>query len=280
MANVLPREKQLMVLNALVEGVSVRAIDRMTGVNRETILNLLVRVGDGCAALLDDRMTDLDCDRLELDEIWGFVGKKQKRVRATDNAARVGDAWTYCAIDADTKLVPCFLVGKRTEETTKAFILDLASRLTHRVQISTDGLRAYGTAIPDTFRGQVDYAMIIKEYEAEPAGAGRYSPPRVTATDKIPVCGAPDADLVSTSYVERLNLTTRMQMRRMTRLTNGHSKKLENHLAATALHFAHYNFVRTHETVRCSPAMAAGVERTLWSMGDLLDAATEAGASS
>ncbi len=136
--NVLPREKQLTVLNALVEGVSVRAIDRMTGVNRETVLNLLVRVGGGCAALLDEKMVDLGCERLELDEIWGFVGKKQKQVRATDDASRVGDAWTYCAIDADTKLVPCFAVGKRTEETTRAFVADLASRLTRRVQISTD----------------------------------------------------------------------------------------------------------------------------------------------
>lgn len=276
MSNVLPREKQIAVLSALVEGNSVRATDRMTGVNRETILNLLVRVGDGCTALLDEKMVDLNCRRLEIDEIWGFVGKKQRHVKAEDDASRIGDTWTYVAIDADTKLVPCFLVGKRTAESTDAFVGDLASRLRYRVQISTDGLRMYADAIPAAFAGDVDYAQIVKQYEAEATGPGRYSPPKVTATEKTPVCGAPVKELVSTSYVERQNLTMRMSIRRLTRLTNGFSKKLENHIAATSLHFAHYNFVRMHSTLRATPAMAAGISPTLWSMGELLDASLAA----
>jgi IS1 family transposase len=273
MANVLPREKQVAVISALVEGCSMRATERMTGVNRETIGTLLVRVGNGCADLMDEKMRDLGCDRLEIDELWAFVSKKQRHVTSEDDASRVGDTWTYVALDADTKLVPSFLVGKRDAACTQAFISDVASRLRNRVQISTDGLRSYIEAIGAAFAETgVDYAQLHKTYEAEATGPGRYSPPKVIATEKTPVFGEPDADLVSTSYVERQNLTVRMGVRRYTRLTNAFSKKLENHVAATALHFAHYNFVRRHQTLRCSPAMAAGVERTLWSVGDLLEA--------
>jgi IS1 family transposase len=231
-----------------------------------------VRVGDGCAALLDTTMRDLPCERLEIDEPWSFVGKKQRHVKESDDESRVGDAWTYVAIDADTKLVPCVLTGKGTAENTNAFISDLASRLRNRVQISTDGLRMYVQAIGESFPAGVDYAQIVKEYEA--AGAGRYSPPKVTATEKTPIFGAPIEELVSTSNVERQNLTMRMQIRRrFTRLTNAHSKKLENHRAAIALHFAHYNFARIHSTLRVTPAMAAKLTSTLWSMDELLDAA-------
>ena len=166
-----------------------------------------------------------------------------------------------------------FLTGKRNAETTNTFIADLASRLRYRVQISTDGLRMYINAIEQSFGSNVDYAQIVKEYEAEPAGSGRYSPPKVKSTAKTPIFGSPIEELVSTSYVERQNLTMRMQMRRFTRLTNGHSKKLENHGAAIALHFAHYNFARIHSTLRVTPAMATGVAKTVWSMDDLLDAA-------
>jgi IS1 family transposase len=275
MANVLPREKQIAVLSSLVEGVSVRGTERLVGVSRETVLSLLTRVGAGCATHLDRTMRDLPCTRLEIDELWAFVQKKQRHVRAGEDASRVGDTWTYVAIDAETKLVPCFLTGKRNAETTNTFISDLAARLRYRVQISTDGLRMYADAIGAAFEG-VDYATIVKEYEAEAAGPGRYSPPKVTATLKTPVFGAPVEELVSTSFVERQNLTMRMQMRRFTRLTNGHSKKLENHGAAIALHFAHYNFVRAHSTLRCTPAMAAGLSSTVWSMGELLDAALAA----
>lgn len=279
MANHLPREKQIAVISALVEGCSIRSTERMTGVNRETVGTLLVRVGDGCADLLDRTMVDLDCDRLEIDELWAFVGKKQRHVTGNDDASRVGDTWTFVAIDADTKLVPSFLVGKRDTQCTRAFIADVASRLKNRVQISTDGLRSYIEAIGAEFADVgVDYAQLHKTYEAEASGPGRYSPPKVTSTEKTPVFGEPVAELVSTSYVERQNLTVRMGVRRYTRLTNAFSKKIENHVAATALHFAHYNFVRRHLTLRVTPAMAAGVSQTMWSVGDLLDA-TLGGAS-
>lgn len=273
MANHLAREKQIAVVSALIEGCSIRSTERMTGVNRQTVGTLLERVGAGCADLLDARMVKLPCKRLEIDELWAFVGKKQRHVRKTDDASRVGDTWTYLAIDADTKLIPAFMVGKRTGATTHAFVADLATRLTNRVQISTDGLRQYVDAIGDSFgRENVDYAQLHKTYEAEASGPGRYSPPKVTSTEKTPVFGAPEADLVSTSYVERSNLSVRMGIRRYTRLTNGYSKKLEMHIAATALFVAHYNFVRRHHTLRVTPAMEAGLEQTMWSVADLLGA--------
>ena len=273
MSNVLPRQTQVAVLSALVEGCSVRSTERLTGVHRDTIIRLMVRVGNGCADLLDKTMVNLPCARLELDEMWAFVGKKQRHVTTRDGFDK-GDTWTFVAIDAETKLVPSFLVGKRTEECTRAFVEDVAGRLRNRVQVTTDGLRTYIEPIASAFaKTGVDYAQLHKTYEAEPIGPGRYSPPKVTGTEKTPVFGAPIAELVSTSYVERQNLTVRMGVRRYTRLTNAFSKKLENHTAATALHFAHYNFVRQHKTLRTSPAMAAGVSDTLWGMGELVDAA-------
>ncbi len=273
MANVLPRDKQLAVLSALVEGNSVRSTERLFGVHRDTILRLMVRVGQGCSALLDEKMVDLSCERLELDELWAFIGKKQRHVRAGDSLD-AGDVWTYVAIDAETKLVPTFMSGKRSEATTRAFIDDLASRLRNRVQITTDGFKLYVAPIANAFGlAGVDYAQLHKSYEAEPIGPGRYSPPKVTATEKKPVLGAPIAELVSTSYVECHNRTIRMSNRRFTRLTNAHSKKFENHVASVALYFAHYNFVRRHSTLRVTPAMAAGVSSTMWNMGDLVDAA-------
>jgi IS1 family transposase len=273
MANHLPREKQIAVISALVEGCSIRSTERMTGVNRETVGTLLLRAGHGCAELLDARMRDLNCTRLEIDELWAFVAKKQRHVARHDDAARVGDTWTFVAIDAETKLIPSFLVGKRDAESTHAFISDVAGRMKNRVQVSTDGLRTYVEAIGTAFAETgVDYAQLHKTYEAEPTGPGRYSPPKVVSTEKTPVFVEPIAELMSTSFVERQNLTVRMGVRRYTRLTNAFSKKFENHCAATALHFAHYNFVRRHPTLRVTPAMAAGVEATMWSVGDLLDA--------
>jgi IS1 family transposase len=272
-ANNLTRDKQIAVVSALVEGCSIRSTERMTGVNRETVGTLLVRVGNACADLLDRTMVNLDCDRLEIDELWAFVAKKQRHVTQDDDKSKVGDTWTFVAVDAETKLVPSFLVGKRDSATTNAFIADVAARLQNRVQISTDGLRTYIEAIKKEFAELgVDYAQLHKTYEAEATGPGRYSPPKVIATEKTPILGAPVAELVSTSYVERQNLTVRMGVRRYTRLTNAFSKKLENHVAATALHYAHYNFVRRHQTLRVSPAMAAGVSATLWSVDDLLNA--------
>ncbi len=246
----------------------------MFGVHRDTVMRLGARVGEGCANLLDEMMVDLPCERLELDELWAFVGKKQRQVRSTDDASRVGDQWTWVAIDATTKLVPSFMTGKRDADTANAFIKDLAARLRNRVQVTTDGLKTYVAPIAAAFGSTgVDYAQLHKTFEAEAMGPGRYSPPKVTGTEKTPVFGFPVEELVSTSYVERQNLTMRMGSRRFTRLTNAHSKKLENHGAAVALHFAHYNFVRIHSTIRCTPAMAAGVSKTVWNLEDLLDAA-------
>jgi IS1 family transposase len=280
MSNVLPREKQIAILSALVEGNSARSIERMTSVHRDTILRLMVRVGNGCADLLNATMRDLACERLELDELWAFVGKKQRHVLPEDDSSRIGDTWTFVALDAETKLVPSFLVGKRDAAHTDAFVADLASRLRYRVQVTTDGLRTYVEAIRGAFADKgVDYATLVKSYEAEATGPGRYSPPKVTGTEKTPIFGEPVAELVSTSYVERQNLTVRMGVRRYTRLTNAHSKKFENHVAATALHFGFYNFVRRHTTLRTTPAMAAGITATLWSIDDLLDAAMNVGRS-
>jgi IS1 family transposase len=273
MANVLPRNKQLTVIGALVEGCSIRSTERMFGVHRDTVMRLGARVGEGCANLLNETMVDLPCDRLELDELWAFVGKKQRHVKAGD-AITAGDTWTWVAIDAETKLVPSFMTGKRDAVTANAFIKDLAARLRGRVQVTTDGLRAYVMPLAQAFGPDgVDYAQLHKTYEAEATGPGRYSPPKVTGTEKTPVFGFPVEELVSTSYVERQNLTMRMGNRRFTRLTNAHSKKIENHVASVALHFAHYNFARVHSTLRCTPAMAAGVTSTVWSLGELVDAA-------
>lgn len=275
MANVLPRSKQVAVVAALTEGCSLRSTARMTGVDRETVGTILGRVGLGCLAVLDETMVDLPCERLELDELWAFVGKKQRNVKDSDDASK-GDTWTWLAIDADTKLVPAFRVGKRTDADARLFISDLAARLAKRVQISTDGLKAYVKPIGTAFgAGGVDYAMVIKTYEGEPAGSGRYSPPKVTGIEKLPVFGEPVEELISTSYAERVNLSVRMMGRRYTRLTNAFSKKLEMHIASTALTLAAYNFTRQHKTLRCSPAMAAGVSRTLWSTDDLVSAALD-----
>jgi IS1 family transposase len=275
MANVLPRSKQVAIVNALVEGCSLRSTARMVSVDRESVGKILVQMGEGCANLMNETMRDLSCNRLEIDELWAFVGKKQRHVKTADPVWRVGDMWTYVATDAETKLVPSFLVGKREETTTRAFIRDLASRLKNRVQLSTDGLRQYEDAIDAAFGGAVDYAQVIKSFEGEAIGPGRYSPPKVTGVAKTPIFGDPLEEHVSTSYAERNNLNVRMGVRRYTRLTNAFSKKLENHVAATALHFAHYNFVRVHKTLRTSPAMAAGVSSTLWSTEDLASAALD-----
>jgi len=273
MANVLSTDKQIVAISALAEGSSIRSIERMTGIHRDTIMRLGVRVGEGCARLMDGKMRDLPCTRLEMDEIWGFVGKKERNVRI-DESARVGNVWTFCAIDADTKLVPAFKVGDRGIATARAFVSDVASRMRNRVQISTDGLRAYVEAVENAFGGEVDYAQIVKTYGHEEVSDNRrYSAPEFVSSEKKVITGNPDQRLISTSYVERLNATTRLHMRRLTRLTLAFSKKRENFEAAVALHFAYYNFVKRHNTLRCTPAMAAGVERDFWTVGDLVEAA-------
>jgi len=273
MANVLKLEKQVTVISALVEGTSVRSIERMTGVHRDTILRLMVRVAESAAAFSDTTLRDLDCQRIECDEIWAYVAKKQRNVEGDDDRTRVGDQYTFVALDPDSKLIPCWRVGKRGAQVATDFILDLKSRLRNRVQLSTDGFEPYIAAVRHAFGDDVDYATIVKSYEETPAGRGRYSPPRIVSVDKQLVVGAPDADLVSTSYVERQNLTIRMQVRRLTRLTNAFSKKVENLRAAMDLHFTHYNFVRFHKTIRCTPAMEAGVASSPLTVRDLVEMA-------
>lgn len=270
--NRLKPEKQTAVIHALVEGCSIRSTERMTGVHRDTIIRLMVQVGETCDEILDTMMRGLDCKRVEVDEIWTYVRKKQRHVLTADNPEQVGDFWTFVAIDADTKLIPTYRVGKRDGSTAYGFMTDLASRLENRIQLSSDGLRAYVDAVEAGFGADVDYAQIVKSYEAETIGPGRYSPPKVTSTKKHIIMGKPDWDKVSTAYVERQNLTMRMGMRRFTRLTNGFSKKLENLKAAVALHFAFYNLVRGHKTLHgATPAMAAGPQPDFWTIRDLVD---------
>lgn len=275
--NKLKREKKEQVIGALVEGNSIRSAERMSGVHRDTIMRLLVRVGAGCERLLDETMRDLPCERVQVDEIWSYVGKKQRHLTHRDNPLETGDVWTFVALDADTKVVPCYRVGKRTLPHAKAFLNDLSGRLTNRVQLSSDALNAYVEASEAAFGSRVDYGQIVKSYEAEPIGPGRYSPPHVVAADRMPISGSPEWRHISTSYIERQNLTMRMNMRRFTRLTNAFSKKLDNLKAAVAVHFAYYNFVRVHRSLKITPAMAAGVTSELWSMERLLaEADTEA----
>ena len=271
--NKLKSHKQEMVIAALVEGSSIRATERMTGVHRDTITRLMIRVGNACEKLMDQKMVNLKCKNLQLDEIWCYVGKKQRHLKPKDDPSQYGDFWTWVAIDAESKLVPTYKVGKRDGWMAREFINDLSFRLENRVQLSSDKLNLYVDAIEREFGCDVDYGQIVKSYEAEQIGPGRYSPPKVTATEKSVISGNPDITKISTSFVERQNLTMRMSMRRFTRLTNAFSKKLENLKAAVALHFGHYNFARIHRTIRVTPAMEAGVENRLWSIGDLVELA-------
>src|SRR5258706_239669 len=276
MANVLSKDKQIMIIGALAEGSSMHAISRMTGVHRDTICRLGVRIGKGCAAVLDAKMRDLSCKFLQFDEIWGFIGKKEKHISFNDDPT-LGDVWTFCALDSETKLVPAFKVGKRDHKTANAFVSDVASRITNRPQISTDGLRAYPEHTEKALEMNVDYEMIIKIYGHDSVlhhQERRYSAPDIVSTEKRNMMGPPDMDLVSTSHIERLNGTPRLHMKRLARLTYAFSKKLENFEAATALHFAYYNFVRRHGSLRMTPAMFAGIERDFWSVGDLIEAAS------
>jgi IS1 family transposase len=271
--NILKSEKQEMVIGGLVEGSSIRSIERMTGVHRDTIMRLIVSVGNTCEEIMDTSMRNLPCKNIEVDEVWSYVGKKQRHVGMNDDPDRVGDFYTFIALDADTKLVPVYRVGKRDFPTAQAFISDLSNRLSNRIQLSSDKLKAYVDAVEIAFGADIDYGQIVKSYEAEPIGPSRYSPPKVVSVLKEYVVGNPNLRRICTSFVERQNLTVRMQMRRFTRLTNAFSKKLENLKAAVALHFAHYNFVRIHGSLRMTPAMAAGVTKELWTVRDLIERA-------
>ena len=267
-------DRRCQVIAALVEGNSFRSIERMTGIHRDTIMRLMVRVGNGCVELMDREMRNLNCQRLQLDELWAFVGMKQKRASQLRERGDFGDAYTFVAIDADTKLVPCFHVGRRTWNDTAIFIDDLRSRIVNRPQITTDAFAAYYGSIRRAFDSQVDYAQITKVFASTIEPRGRYSPPAMVDTIIEPLIGQPDKHHISTSYVERQNLSVRMECPRFTRLTNAFSKKLANLKASVALHYAHYNFVRIHRTLRMTPAMAAGVADRLWSVQELLDASS------
>jgi transposase-like protein/IS1 family transposase len=265
----LPEAKVTLALQLLLEGNTIRSTERITGLDRNTIMSLLVRAGEKCSDLMDAKMRNLSCKRLEFDEIWGFVGKKERNVKNGDSM-QVGSMWTFCAIDADTKLVPSFVTGQRNRETTNAFVQDVASRMADRVQVSTDGFAPYPDAIRRAFGNRVDYGQIIKVYGAYSFGERRYSTSGVIAAPKYVQEGRPDRNRISTSYVERLNASTRLFMRRMTRLTLGFSKKYENFVAAMALHFAYYNFCRVHKTLRVTPAMEAGITDHIWTIAELL----------
>ncbi len=270
MSNNLPAEKQRKVIAALTDGCSIRATERMTETHRDTIMRLARRVGDGCAYLMDERMRNLPCQNVQIDEIWTFVYKKQRHVKEQDNRSAVGDFWVYVALDADSKIVPSYRVGKRDLITTRNFLDDLASRLKNRVQLSSDELQFYADGVKRSFGENVDYGTIVKSYESEPIGPGRYSPPKVVGTHKTEKIGNPCPELISTSYVERQNLTMRTNIRRLTRLSSGFSKKFENLRAAISLHFANYNFCRIHGTLGTTPAVAAGVASEPWTIDRLL----------
>lgn len=268
--NKLDHAKRTLVLSLLVEGNSLRAAARLADVSYNTVCKLFAGAGRVCADFQDKKLRDLACKRLQLDEIWSFVYAKQKNVKDAKSApANAGDAWTWVAIDADTKLVPSWRIGDRSSETAIDFVSDLASRLSHRVQITSDGHTPYVEAIEGAFGGDVDFAQLVKVYGQSSGGSGRYSPPECIGAHRRRVEGNPDMRHVSTSYVERQNMTMRMSIRRFTRLTNAFSKKLENHALSVALHYFHYNFCRIHKTLRVTPAMAAKVTDRVWDMSDL-----------
>lgn len=249
---------------------SLRATSRIADVSYNTVCKLFADAGRVCGEYQDKALRDLPCKRLQLDEIWSFVYAKQKNVAGAKGAPdKAGDAWTWVAIDADTKLVPSWRVGDRSTDTAIEFVSDLASRLRNRVQITTDGHRPYIEAIEGAFGGDVDYAMLVKVYGEAPEGQRRYSPAVCTGCFGKRIEGKPDARHVSTSFAERQNLTMRMSIRRFTRLTNAFSKKLENHALSVALHYMNYNFCRIHKTLRVTPAMAAGVTDRAWDMNDV-----------
>lgn len=271
--NRLSTEKRAQIIGALVEGMSIRATSRLLGASTNTIDKLLGDLGEACSAYMHETLVSLPCRRIECDEIWSFVYAKAKNVPAEmANEPRVGDVWTWTAIDAETKLVPSYYVGNRSARDGFAFMTDLAGRLANRVQLTTDGHRAYLGAVEGAFGSDIDYAMLVKIYGHDQEEK-RYSPAECIGTEIVHVVGDPDPDHISTSYMERNNLTMRMGMRRFTRLTNAFSKKIENHVASVALHFMHYNFARVHKSLKNpyprTPAMAAGVADHVWTLEEI-----------
>ncbi|MBA3756660.1 MAG: DDE-type integrase/transposase/recombinase [Nitrosomonas sp.] len=273
--NKLSIEKRCQIIIVLCEGMGINAATRITDVSKNTVLKLLADVGKACAICQDDRHRNLKLKRIECDEIWSFVGMKQKNVPIEQQGEfGIGDVYTWTAIDAETKFIPCWHVGTRDADSAYAFIHDLASRLEDRVQLTTDGHKAYINAIEDAFGPDIDFAQLIKLY----GNAGqtkedqrRYSPAECSGTEKRRITGNPDIEKVSTSYVERQNLTMRMHMRRFTRLTNAFSKKLENHMHAISLYFMFYNYCKIHKSLRITPAMAAGITDHVWEIAEIVN---------
>lgn len=273
--NKLSIEERTKIIAALVEGNSIRATCRMTGAAKGTVIRLLESIGEACTDYQNEHLRNLSCKQIQIDEIWSFCYAKDKNVpKDKQNQFGYGDVWTFTAIDADTKLVPSWLVGLRDGGYAVEFVNDLKDRLSNRVQITTDGHKIYLNAVENAFGSKVDYAMIIKLYGPEPEGEKRYSSSECIATEKYVVQGNPDQSKISTSYVERQNLTMRMSMRRFTRLTNGFSKKIQNLEYAVALHFMYYNFVRVHKSLANpyprTPAMAAGVSSHIWAIEEIV----------
>jgi IS1 family transposase len=270
----LTKEGKTTAVSLLCEGNSIRSIERITGIHRDTIMRLGVRVGQASAKIADEKMRGLSCKNIEVDEIWGFIGAKKKNVSARGMVQGCGDVWTFIALDVDTKLIPSFVVGKRDAYHTKMFIADLASRVANRVQVSSDAMAAYADAMERGFGTEADYGQISKTYSVvslSKDAAHRYSPAEVVKVEKAVICGLPDVDRICTSHVEKQNHTLRMHCRRLSRLTNAFSKKFENFQAAVSLNFAYYNFVKTHGAIRMTPAQAAGVESSAWTVAELVE---------
>jgi IS1 family transposase len=270
--NILPKEKQIAVIAALVEGNSIRATVRMTGVAKKTVLKLLVDIGTACKEYQKKVFVNLPCKTLQADEIWSFCYAKESNVpRLLKGTLGFGDVWTWTAICADTKLVPHWHIGRRDAHNSNVFMKGLAPKLASHIQLTTDGLKAYIKAVERAFGDDIDFSQLVKIYGQGPGPQGKYSPSECIGTTVNDISGKPEKRNVSTSFVERQNLTMRMGMRRFTRLTNGFSKKIQNLEYAVALHFMYYNFARVHQTLRVSPAMAARVTKKLWSIGDIVD---------
>ena len=272
--NRLTTQERARILTVLSEGMGINAACRVTGASKNTVLKLLADVGQACALYQDQAMRNLTVKQLQVDEIWSFIGSKQKNVPAdSDPTLGLGDCYTFTAIDPVTKVMPCWLVGFRTDECADQFMADLKPRLLNRVQLSTDGMGGYPKAIAKHFGTDVDYAVIIKNYmppPTTPEAKRRYSPNKVIGTTVVVVQGSPDAALATTSHVERANLSMRMGMRRFTRLTNAFSKKIENHMHAISFYFMAYNFVKKHGTIKTTPAIAAGITKIQWTIEDIL----------
>jgi IS1 family transposase len=271
MANILKTEKKVAAISMLCEGASIRAVERITGIHGDTIGRLALRVGQACKKIMDEKMRGLNCKNIEVDEIWGFIGAKRK------NAARAGaygDVWTFISLDADSKLIPSFVVGKRDSYHSKMFMEDLAGRLSRRVQITSDAMSSYPEAVEGGFGSEVDYGQLVKTYAVvnlNKDAASRYSPAEVVKAERTVISGMPDVSRITTSHVEKQNHTLRMHCRRLTRLTNAFSKKFENFEAAVAMNFAYYNFCKTHGAIRMTPAQAAGVESSAWTVAELVE---------